>query len=160
MSEGALAFLHELERADEAVAVVLTELDALAGETERIGTRAVELESFFVTLPAERQRIAAEREAAEREAAEGRAALAAAEAELAAAGESDDRERLAAARRTEVRARDTLRMAERRASAVTDEAAALERESDAAERETVDLEARSHELARLLASRPQLAENG
>ena len=160
MSERALAFLRELESADEAVAAVLEELDELAGETQRIGARAVEVEAFFVKLPAERQRVAAALTTAEREAAEARVALEVAQAELVAAEERNDRERLAAARRAEVRVRDALRMAERRANAATEESAALERESDAIAREGAALETRSHELAAVLAERPQLAENG
>ena len=160
MSERALAFLRELESADEAVAAVLEELDELAGETQRIGARAVEVEAFLVKLPAERQRVAAALTTAEREAAEARVALEVAQAELVAAEERNDRERLAAARRAEVRVRDALRMAERRANAATEESAALERESDAIAREGAALETRSHELAAVLAERPQLAENG
>lgn len=160
MSEGALAFLRELERADEAAAAVLAELDELAVETQRVGARAVELEAFFVKLPAERQRAAAAVASAEREAVEARAALEGAQAELSAAEERNDRERLAAARRAEVRARDALRMAERRVSVGAEEAAELEQASGAAEREGAALEARSRELAAALSARPQLVENG
>ena len=57
MDERALAFIHELEQADEAAAAVLAELDELARETEAVRTRAVELEAFHIRLPAERERI-------------------------------------------------------------------------------------------------------
>jgi chromosome segregation protein len=160
VSAGALEFLRELERADEAVAAVLAELDELADETQRIGARALELETFFVKLPAERERPAAALAAAEVEAAAGRAALAAAEAELTVAEERGDAERRAAAKRAEVRARDALRMAERRAASSRDDAAELERRREGAEEETNALEGRARAIAAALATRSQLAENG
>ena len=160
MSASALEFLRELERADEAVAAVLAELDELADETQRIGARALELETFFVKLPAERERAAGALAAAAREATAARDAVAAAEVELAAAEERADAERLAAARRAEVRARDALRMAERRAAASRADAAELERAREDAEGETSTLDERARAIAAALATRSQLAENG
>ena len=160
MSEGALEFLRELERADDAVAAVLAELDELAEETQRVGERALELEAFFIRLPADLERTASALVRAERELGEAEEVLAATEAELAAAEGRKDHERLASARRAEVRARDVLRMAQRRVGAARDEAEAFARKRAAAEGEAGALEARAGELAAALATRPQLAENG
>jgi chromosome segregation ATPase len=157
--ERTLAFLHELERADEAVAAVLGELDDLARATEDVRMRALELEAFRVRLPAERARIDAELTAAEREAAEAKDALARAENDLSAAEQARDGERIAATRRGVVRARDTLRMAVRRATEAREQRQRLNRDADEAEREAVALEERAGGIAAALRERPQLAEH-
>ena len=158
-ADSTLEFLRELERADDAVAAVLAELDELARETERTGERAVALAAFFETLPAERARLAAEVGEHEREAELARRALARAEEELTAAERRSDRERVLAARRDEVRARDALRMAERRAAERRGERDDLERTAERARAEAHELEVRARELASGLAERARLADD-
>jgi hypothetical protein len=156
-ADRALAFLRELERADQETAVALAELDELARAAEDVRARALELEAASLRLPAERERVHAALAGGEREAAEWRPALADARAELAAAEQGRNSDRQAAARRAEVRARDALRMAERKIAAATDEKRRLEEREAATRREAESLEARSRELAALLAGRPGLA---
>ena len=153
-----IAFLRELERADEAASVVIAELDELAREIDALRERAVELEAFLIRLPAERERLAAGSDAADREVAAARDALAAAEVELAAAEREGKRERLAAARRAEVRTRDALRDAERRATEFRARSERLEEEARGAADETPRLEERARALAAALRGRPRLAE--
>ena len=158
MSESALAFIHELERADEEVSAVLDELDELARESEAVRARAIELNEFLGQLPAERETVAAVLAQAELDLAHGRKSLEVAERELASAEREGSPERVASARRVHTRARDALRMAERRATEARDDAARLEAEAEASEREAPALEARAGELAAVLRNRPRLAE--
>jgi chromosome segregation protein len=153
-----LAFLRELERADEAASVVLAELDELRREIEALRARSLELEAFLARLPSERARLAAGIDAAEREVTTARDALAAAELELAAAEREGKRERLAAARRAEVRTRDALRDAERRASELRAREARLEEDAREAADETPRVEERARALAEALRGRPRFAE--
>ena len=158
IDERALAFVRELERADEAAAATLVELDELARAAESVRTRAVVLEGFVTRLPAERERIARALADAERDAVRGRDALARAEAELDAAERGRDAQRLAAARRTCVRSQDALRMAERKVEAARADSGRIEAEAEEAEREQGAVEDRARELAQALAARPALAE--
>ena len=158
MDERAIAFARELERADEEVATVLAELDDLAREVERVRARALELEAFLVRLPAEREQLAGSAAIAEADVAAARETFAAAERELGAAEAESSRERLAAARRAEVRARDALRMAERRAAEVRERRDRLEAEAADVAREAPALQERARELAEILRGRPLLAE--
>ena len=153
-----LAFLRELERADEAASAVLAELDDLAREIEALRTRAVELDAFLARLPAERERLTEAIEAGEREEAAAREALAAAEQELAAAEREGKRERLAAARRAEVRTRDALRGVERRLTELRARLSRLEEDAREAVEEVPRLDERAHALAAALRGRPRLAE--
>ena len=158
MSDPALAFIRELERADEEVARVLAELDDLARETDALRARAVELEAFLVRLPAEREAIERAVAEAEREIEARTEDLERARRELAAAEGGRDRDRLAAARRDEVRARDVLRVVERRGEGARAGRAARAARADEAAREAPELEARARHLADLLRGRPRLAE--
>lgn len=157
MVDDRLALLRELERADEAMAAELVDVDALYGDVEELRERALELQDFFARLPVERAAAAeavAEADRA-RTVAHGdaqRAARALAEAE-----ERGEPEALAEARRLEVAARDTLSVVERRAAAARDRAAAVEDRGGAAEAETAALEHRAAELAVTLARRPRVA---
>jgi hypothetical protein len=105
-----------------------------------VGTRTVELEAARIRLPAERQRLAAAVQAAERESEKWRAALAVAEPEGIG------------------RARDALRIAERRLASAQSELRRLEEEAAAAEQEAAELEAKARALAESLRERPGLAE--
>ncbi|MGH3024613.1 MAG: hypothetical protein ACRDNI_13225 [Gaiellaceae bacterium] len=157
MADRRLAFLRELERADEAVAAVLTELEELYADCERVRTRALELEAFLARLPASREAAATAQAESRRAAEEARATVQAAEEELRAADTAGDDEGIAAARRFVLRARDALGIAERRAAAAVEEVARLERETEAAAHEEGILSERSRELATALAERPRLA---
>ena len=157
MDDRRLAFLRELERADEEVAATLSELDELYAETEAVRKRALELEAFFGRLPDEREAAAVRIERAKASVAEARAAAGAAAEELRAAEAAGDEKRIAAARRLDVRAHDALGVAERRLRELEAAAARLEEEANAAEREALELEERARALARTLAERPRLA---
>ncbi len=154
-----LALLRDLERADEAVAAELAELDELYAEVEDVRTRALELQELFASLPDARVAAAEAVVEAERRLAETRASVEEAAGELSQAEADGDPERLAEARRFELRARDALLIAERRATAARDHAGELETRADAAERETAALEARASELAEALLARPRLTED-
>lgn len=156
--ERTLAFLRDLARTDEAAAAALGELDALARETDDVRARAAGLEAFLARLPDERERVRTALEVARADLESRRAGLADAQAELAEAEKRRDAERLGGARRAEQRARDLVRMAERRLAAVTDESERLEAEADAAARESDAVVARAGEVAAALRGRPSLAE--
>jgi hypothetical protein len=157
MPDRRLAFIRELEQADEAVAAVLTELDELYASCEAVRERALELEAFFVRLPDERAASALAEKEARVAAEEQRAAAARAAQELRAAEAAGDDERLAAARRFDVRARDGMGMAERLRREAEEHAARLDAQADAADGEAKELARRAAELAGALAERPRLA---
>jgi hypothetical protein len=156
MADRRLALVRELEQADEASAAELTELDELYAACEAVRTRALELEAFLARLPEER---AAARGAVaeargledERRRAAGHAAR-----ELRDAEGAGDPERLAAARRFDVRARDALHIAERRRGEAEERSTGLEREAEAAQVEAEELARRAAGLAGALAERPRL----
>ena len=157
-NERALAFLRELEQADAEVAVALRELDELAERATRLRKRALELEAFLASLPATRERLERQLAEAECEVEERRELLTRAEEELLAAERGKDAQRIAAARRAEVRARDAKRSAERKLEALDAEARRLDLDAEAAAREGATLESEARELARALAARPPLTE--
>jgi chromosome segregation ATPase len=157
MSDRRLAFIRELEQADEAVAVVLTELDDLYAACEAVRGRALELEAFFVRLPDERAAASLAEQGARAAVDESRAAAERAAQELRAAEAVHDDQRIAAARRFDVRARDALRTAERRRREAEEHAARLEAQADAAADEAQKLARRARELAAALGERPRLA---
>jgi hypothetical protein len=119
--------------------------------------RALELEAFFVRLPDERAAAARAEEEARAAAEERRVAAALAAQELRAAEAAGDDERLAAARRFDVRARDSVGTAERLRREAEEHAARLEAQADAADEEAKELARRAGELAGALAERPRLA---
>jgi chromosome segregation ATPase len=157
MPDRRLAFIRELEQADEAVAALLAELDELYEACEAVRGRALELETFYARLPAERAAAARAAEEARAAAGESRAAAERAAEELRAAEASGEGERLAAARRFDVRARDTVRTIERRLREAEQEAERLEGRADAAGEEAKELARRARRLAAALAERPRLA---
>lgn len=159
MTDARLALVRELERADEALAAELAMLDDLYAATEAVGARALAVEEFAARLPDERAARAGAAEEAERELAAADEAAARAAEVLRASQATGDRERIAAARRFDVRARDARTMADRRlreAGARRDE---LEAEAAAAEREAAELEARTRKLAEALRERPGVASD-
>ena len=124
MDDQRLALLHKFEQADEAIAVELIEFDELLEAVESLRTGALELESFFATLPTERAAAAVAVDDTEHALAEAETAVQKAAAELASAEAGKNEERLADARRFELRARDSLHMAERAATASRERAGA------------------------------------
>ena len=148
-----LELLRELERADEAVAAELTEVDELYAAVEDLRGRATELGELLASLPERRATAAAVVRKAELGVADARAEAERAAAELAQAGE----EQLAEARRRELVARDSLHVAERLAAAARGQAAELEGRAQAATSEVRALESRAATLAEALARRPRLA---
>lgn len=156
--ERTLAFLHELERADEAAAAMLAELDDLAAEVERVREEAAKLADRLERLPGERVAAQAAREQAEAVAAERREAHRAAEAELADAEQRRDEARIAAARRDELRARDLFHSAERRLERARAEEERLDGEEPAVREAAGKLAERARALAAALAERPALAD--
>jgi chromosome segregation ATPase len=158
VNETPLVILRELVQEDEGRSVVLAALDRLLDETAAVRERTERLRALFLEAPSERARIDGEIDAAELEVHQRSAAVAEAEAELAAAEAKADEERIAAANRFLVRARDALAVAEKRATAFRSEASELERRLADAEREVPQIESRAVELANSLRDRPRLAQ--
>jgi hypothetical protein len=146
-----IAFLRELERADGETARVLAELDEVARRVEEIGAEAAEVRDRLSALPAEREAAAGALAEAAREVEERRASHAEAEA---AKARTDD----PAARRAEVRARDLLHSARRRALHAQAELERLDAEADRRGEEAADLARRARALAAELGERPGLGE--
>jgi hypothetical protein len=151
MAGDRLAELRELERADEAVAAALLEADELYAGVEDVRGRAHALLELSDRLPAEREAAAEAVAEADRQLADARAAAEQAAAELRLAEAGGNAERAAEARRFDLRARDSLHMAERRAVAAQERAAELEARAAAAERDGVALEQEARELGGRLA---------
>jgi hypothetical protein len=156
-SAGARSLLEELARADEMYGEALRELDGLAERTAALRQRASELSAFLAAAPAERDRLEVALKEAEGDEVDRRASLAEAEAELAEAERRNDEERLLAARRFHVRAKDALRMAEKRVRDTYGERERLESGIAAAEAEIPELEGRAATLAGSLRGRPRVA---
>jgi len=157
MADRRLAILEDLERAEEEVAAETAEIEELYAGSEELRGAALELVSFLQRLPDDRA--AAEREIEESAAALEAAADAAerAEQELAAAEASGDAERIAAARRFHIRARDALGVAERRARNALSRASELGASAKAAEERADQLAAQAAELVQTLSRRPRVA---
>jgi hypothetical protein len=153
MAPDQLALLRELQRADEAFAAELVEVDELYAAVEDVRGRALELAGLLEALPERRAEAAEAVREAERRVAEAAGALEQAAAALAEAGE----EQLPEARRQELAARDSLHVAERLADGARTAAAELETRAGSAEGESRALDARASELAEALARRPRLA---
>ena len=154
----AVTLLRELVAADEERAATLAEIDWLISETAAVRERADGLAALIAAAPSERARLDGEVSAAEHEVHVRAQALEDAEAELAAAETKGDEERLAAARRLVVRARDALSVAEKRAAASRSEATELDERLARAGREIPEVEGRAAVLAGELGCRPRLAK--
>jgi hypothetical protein len=152
-----LELLVELQRADSRCAVALAELDELIGETAAVRERADAVGELLASGPEERARVTASVAEAEEEADERRRALGQAEAELSAAEAGDDEERLAAARRFHVRARDAAAVADKRLAARRLEERELGVRLETAEQEAPRIEQRARQLGAALRGRPRLA---
>lgn len=157
MTDARLDLVRELERADEEVASVLAELDELYAAVETVRERTLALEAFFTRLPAARAAADQAVEVAERNARTAAETAERAAAELDAADKAGDEERMAAARRFEVRARDSLAVARRRHDDAVADRERLEAEAADAGRERAQILARAKQLAEALKERPRLA---
>jgi DNA repair protein SbcC/Rad50 len=154
--DGRLGLLAELERTDEAIGAELAELDELSAAVAGIRGRAVDLRQLLARLPAEREAAAAAVADSERALAEAHEALQQAGEELAAAEAQGDTDRIAAARRFQVRARDHLHITERKAAVAREHVTELTARADAARQEAAEIGARAKELADVLEQRPRL----
>jgi hypothetical protein len=159
MPDGRVALLQELERADEAAVAELVEVNQLSADVVDVRERALGLGAFFAGLPEMRLAAAGAAEEAVRALAAARAAAEKAAEAAARAEGNGDAERVAEARRFEVRARDSRHMAGRRAQSAREQMTELEARAEAAERETSALGAHAGKLAALLQSRPRLAHD-
>lgn len=142
-----LAVVRALAAADEQAAAELSELDELYAASEEVRLRALELGALLDRLPEEqaaRERAVAE---AERVAGEAEEAAERAGEELRAAESAGEGARLAAARRSDVRARDAVASAGRRLEGARADREGLEEEAASAEREASALGKRAHSLA-------------
>jgi hypothetical protein len=153
-----LVLLRDLAVADEQAAAALTELDELYAAVESVRARALELQGFLTRLPEELA--ACEQAVAIAEGALAQAWEASAQAaeELAAAEAGRDTERLAAARRFDVRTRDALAVAGRRLETARAEQQGLEDQAESAEREASALRDRAHGLAATRGEEPPGAD--
>jgi hypothetical protein len=149
--------LRELAQTDQTAVRELAELDELAEQVEELRRRALSLTALLARLPAERERNAAAIVEAEAEVGTARETYERAHEELEAAERGNDRERAAAARRFEVRARDSLHVAERRLAEARAERKRLAVEEETAHGEAPQLEERAGGLAASLAGRPRVA---
>ena len=132
MADRRLAILEDLERTEEEVAAELVEVDELYAACEELRGAALDLVAFLGGFPANVPRWSVRSRSPRRAWATADAAEQA-EQELAAAEADGDSERLAAARRFHIRARDALGVAERRARDALSRASELEAAAKAAE---------------------------
>ncbi len=158
MSELQRALLRELVIADEGLSADLAALESLAAGTAAVREHADALLDLFGSAERERQRLGSELTEAEAEAAERAQTLAEAERELAVEERKGDEERLAAARRFLVRARDASSVATKRVEASRANADAFEELLSAAALEVPEVETAAAEIARSLQGRPRVAE--
>jgi hypothetical protein len=158
VSELQLALLRELVSTDNALSAELEALDRAAAEVAEIRARADELTALLGRADGERARLEGELGEAERDRDERAVAASDAAAQLAAAEQKGDAERLAAARRFDVRARDALSVAERRARAAADALASFDDRVERAKQDVPSVERRAADIASSLRGRPRIAE--
>jgi len=151
-----LELLRELAGADEAKRAALAALDGLLERTTGLRARADGAAAVLAAAAAERERLAHEVGEAERTVEARAASLREAEAELAEAERRGDRERVLAARRSEVRARDALTMAERQLAATREAQDAHEQAVAGAERDAPRIEDEARQLAAELGVAPRV----
>lgn len=156
--DSTLAYLRELAGRDEAASSVLAELDRLAASTGAIRARADAVAALLAGAPAERDRLAGEVAESRAEVDRRAATLVDAERELATAEQGRDAERLAAARRFVVRARDSLSMARRKLEDAHEAQAALERRLAEAERDAPLIEREAADVAGELVGRARVPD--
>ncbi len=153
----ALILLDELVAADRSYGAALLEVDVASRETEAVHARADELAQFLESAPAAAGRLERGLVEAEAQAAAHAEELARADAELAAAEARRDRERIAAARRGQVQASDTLAVATKRVASLHEGRREHDRRVRDAEREAPEVELRAARLAESLRRLPHLA---
>jgi vacuolar-type H+-ATPase subunit I/STV1 len=150
-----LRLARELEARDERLAAAIAEVDELQRAAGAVYERARTIDDFLERLPHEREVAEAALREAEADARARTRLLAEAEDELARAGESQDEERVAAARRGLVRARDAAASADRKAAKAGEALEELARQEASTHEETPRLEAQARELAARLAALPR-----
>lgn len=148
---------RELEARDERLAAAIAEVEALQRSAEDVRGQAAAFREFLERLPHEREAAEAALAEAEEEARVRGRDLADADDELARAEESGDPERLAAAKRTVVRTRDSVASAERKVARSRQVLAELAREAERVRLESPRLEQRARELAARLAGMPRVS---
>jgi chromosome segregation ATPase len=142
---------RELEERDERLAAAIAEVDELQRTVAEVRERARGLEAFLEQLPDAREAAADALRDADHELRVKASEWAEAGDELERAEQSGDEERVAAARRALVRARDAQTSAERKLDRARESLAELERGAEAARVEVPALEGRAQELAARLA---------
>jgi hypothetical protein len=151
VTDGALAYVRELERRDEAIAASLETLGSLRGRTRAIGAEATRLAAVLDRFPHEHQVAQHAVDRAEADVARSRAELEAAEEQVPRARR--DREAresaLESARRAAERAEQELASARARSAAVGEAQRTAEREVDV-------VVAAALALARAVAGAPRL----
>lgn len=157
MADRRLEILEDLERTEEEVAAELVEIDELYAACKELRGAALALVAFLRGLPGERTALEREIEESTRVLEAAADAAEQAEQELAAAEDDGDSERLAAARRFHIRARDALGVAERRARDALSRASELGAAAKAAEERADELASRARELADALSRRSRVA---
>ena len=158
MSDEVLAFLRELEAADETLSAAEGDLAELGAEVERVRLRAADLEKFLSRLPVERERLQTEQAGAEQQAARALRAKDEASDSVADAERGRSADAVAEARRAVIRTQDALRMADRHVSEVGEESAALEDTAADAIREAAELEGRARRFAAEFGQHPRLTD--
>ncbi len=158
--EKTLAYLQELAEADEAAAAELAALEDAERTAERIGAEATALRERLAALPGEREKARAAREDAERDAENRRREHEDAVKALAEVEGDKNAERVAAARREELRTRDLANAADRRVEMARAEEERLEREAAEAVERSNALGEEAAALAASLRGHPGIAAAG
>jgi chromosome segregation ATPase len=158
VSDEALAFLRELEAADETLSAAEGELAELGAEVERVRLRAADLEKFLSRLPVEWEQLQTEQAGADQQAARALRAKDEASESLADAERGRSADAVAEARRAVIRTQDALRMADRHVSGLDAESAALEGADADAIREAAELDAQARQLVAEFRQHPRLTE--
>ncbi len=151
VTDGAVAYVRELERRDEAIAQSLETLGSLRGRTRTIGVEATRLAAVLERFPHEHEFAQHAVDRAEADVASSRGELEAAEAELRR-GRRDREAREAAVES----ARGTLERAEQELASARARAAAVGEAQRSAEREVDVVVAAALALAREVARAPRL----
>ena len=153
--ERVLGELRDLEAMDAQVGALFSEIQSLLEEVRVVQGDALAIGSFRSTIPAERERTQEQIRRAQHEVTTAQAALAEAQGAVGAAGEEERR----ATELFEIRARDRLSVALRRAAEAEAEAEKLESAVRDAEAIEQRLGAKARSLADELRKRPRVAAN-
>jgi hypothetical protein len=147
-----LRLARELEARDQRLAAAIAEVEELQRSADEVRERASAIEDFLARLPLEQEAAEEALREAAGDAEVRRLAADDAGVELERAERSGDRERVAAARRAHVRARDAAASAERKAARAAEALEELVREEQSMRAEAPRLKERARELAGRLAA--------